>query len=96
LFAAAVVGIGFAIGGLWRTSLAAELAAVFVVVTYLIQLIAPAFKAPDWFTNLALTVHFGTPMAGHWDVWGVVASIVLAVGGILIGAWGFARRDARD
>jgi ABC-2 type transport system permease protein len=96
LFAAAVVGIGFAIGGLWRTSLAAELAAVFVVVTYLIQLVAPAFKAPDWFTNLALTVHFGTPMAGHWDLGGVIASIVLAVGGILIGAWGFTRRDAQD
>jgi putative exporter of polyketide antibiotics len=93
LFAAAVVGIGFAIGGVWRTSLAAELAAVFVVVTYLIQLIAPVFKAPDWITNLALTVHFGLPMAGRWDVWGVIASIVIAVGGILIGAWGIRRRD---
>ena len=95
LFAAAVVGVGFAIGGVWKTSLAAELAAVFVVVTYLIQLIAPAFKAPDWITNLALTVHFGTPMAGHWDIYGVLAAIVIAVGGILIGAWGFTRRDTR-
>ena len=45
LFAAAVVGVGFAVGGLWRTSLAAELAAVFVVVTYLIDLVAPAARA---------------------------------------------------
>jgi putative exporter of polyketide antibiotics len=93
LFAAAVVGIGFAIGGVWKTSLAAELAAVFVVVTYLIQLIAPVFKAPDWITNLALTVHYGLPMAGQWDVWGVIGSLVIAVGGILIGAWGIRRRD---
>jgi len=96
LFAAAVVGIGFAVGGVWKTSLAAELAAVFVVVTYLIQLVAPAFKAPDWVTNLALTVHFGTPMVGHWDIAGVVAAIAIAVGGILIGAWGFTRRDTRS
>jgi hypothetical protein len=32
-------------------------------------------------------------MLGHWDMAGVVASLVLAVGGIAIGAWGFARRD---
>jgi ABC-2 type transport system permease protein len=96
LFAAAVVGIGFAIGGLWRTTLAAELAAAFVVVTYLIQLIAPVFKAPDWITNLALTVHYGYPMAGQWDIWGVIGSLAIAVGGILIGAWGFTRRDAED
>ena len=95
LFAAAVVGIGFAVGGVWRASLAAEVAAVFVVVTYLIQLVAPAFKAPDWVTNLALTVHFGTPMVGHWDIAGVVAAIAIAVGGIVIGAWGFSRRDTR-
>jgi len=40
LFAWAVVGIGFAVGGLFRTSLAAEIAAVFVVATYLIDLVA--------------------------------------------------------
>jgi ABC-2 type transport system permease protein len=95
LFAAAVVGIGFAVGGIWKTSLAAEVAAVFVVVTYLIQLIAPVFKAPDWVTNLALTAHFGRAMVGNWDVAGVVAAIVIAIGGILLGAWGVARRDVK-
>jgi putative exporter of polyketide antibiotics len=96
LFAAAVVGIGFAVGGLWRTSLAAEIAALFVVVTYLLGLVAPALNLPNWVANLALTNHYGQPMLGHWDVWGVIASIVLAVGGILVGAWGFNRRDAQD
>jgi ABC-2 type transport system permease protein len=95
LFAASVVGVGFAVGGVWKTSLAAEVAAVFVVVTYLIQLIAPVFKAPDWVTNLALTAHFGRAMVGDWDIPGVVAAIVIAVGGILLGAWGVARRDVK-
>ena len=93
LFAAAVVGIGFAVGGVWRTSLAAEVAAIFVVVTYLIGIIGPALKLPDWVNNLALTSHFGQPMIGNWDISGVIASIVIAVGGILIGAWGVQRRD---
>ena len=35
LYAVAIVGVGVAIGGLWRTSIAAEIAAVVVVVTYL-------------------------------------------------------------
>ena len=93
LFAAAVIGIGFAVGGVWRTSLAAEIAAVFVVVTYLLGLVAPALKLPDWVANLALTNHFGQPMIGKWDMSGVIISIVIAVGGILIGAWGIRRRD---
>ena len=38
----------------------------------------------------------GQPMVGVWDVIGVVACIVLAVAGLAIGTWGFARRDLRS
>ena len=93
LYAVAIVGIGVAVGGLWRTSLAAEIAALVVVATYLIDLLAPPLKLPDWFHNLALTAHMGQPMVGQWDIGGVVACGVIAVGGILLGAWGMARRD---
>jgi ABC-2 type transport system permease protein len=93
LFAAAIVGVGIAVGGLWRTSLAAEVAALVVVATYLINLLAPPLKLPDWFLQLALTAHFGMPMIGDWDPVGIVASLVIAVGGILVGAWGINRRD---
>jgi ABC-2 type transport system permease protein len=93
LFAAAVAGVGFAVGGLWRTSLAAEIAALVVVATYLLNLLAPALGLPDWVHQLALTAHYGMPMLGQWDGTGVVASLVLAIGGILLGAWGVRRRD---
>lgn len=92
-YAVAIVGIGFAVGGLLRTSLAAEITALVVVATYLIDLLAPALKLPDWFHQLALTAHMGQPMIGQWDVPGVIACLVLAVGGILVGAWGVTRRD---
>jgi ABC-2 type transport system permease protein len=93
LYAAAVAGVGFAVGGLWRTSLAAEIAALVVVVTYLLDLVAPPLGLPDWLHQLALTTHFGKPMLGEWDTVGVVASLVIAAGGILLGAWGMRRRD---
>ena len=92
-FAIAVLGVGFAIGGLWRTSLAAEIAAAVVIATYLIDLLAPPLKLPDWFQQLALVAHYGQPMVGQWDMAGVVASVVIAVAGILIGTWGITRRD---
>ena len=95
LYAAAVVGVGVAVGGLWRTSLAGEVAALFVVATYLIDLLAPPLNLPDWVHQLALTSHFGQPMIGQWDLIGVVASAVLALGGIAAGAWGIAHRDLR-
>jgi ABC-2 type transport system permease protein len=92
LFTAAIVGIGFAIGGLWRTSIAPEIAALFVVATYLVNLLAPALGLPG-VHQLALTAHLGQPMLGVWDPAGIVVCLVLAVGGIALGAWGMARRD---
>jgi len=93
LYAAAVVGIGIAVGGLWRTSLAAEIAALVVVATYLIDLVAPPLKLPDQVHQLALTAHLGQPMVGSWDPVGVGACLILAVGGTLLGSWGMRRRD---
>ena len=93
LVAAAMVGVGIAIGGVWRTSLAAEITAVVVIVTYLIDLLSPALNLPDWFHQLALTAHLGEPMIGRWDPVGIVACVVIAVGGIALGAWGMTRRD---
>ena len=73
LYAVAIVGIGVAVGGLWRTSLAAEIAALVVVATYLIDLLAPPLKLPDWVHQLALTAHLGQPMIGAWDPVGIAA-----------------------
>jgi ABC-2 type transport system permease protein len=92
-YAAAMVGIGIAIGGLWRTSWAAELVAAFVIVTFLVNLLAPALKLPDWVHQLALTAHLGQPMIGIWDPVGLAACAAIAVGGIILGAWGMSRRD---
>jgi putative exporter of polyketide antibiotics len=64
-------------------------------VTWLINLLAPAFKLPDAIHQLALTSHYGFTMLGQWDPAGILASVALAVGGVLLGAWGFKRRDLR-
>ena len=93
LYAAAIVGVGVAVGGLWRTSLAAEIAALVVVATYLVDLLAPPLNLPDWVHQLALTAHLGQPMIGQWNLAGVAACVVIAAGGILLGAWGMDRRD---
>jgi ABC-2 type transport system permease protein len=95
LYAAAVAGIGLAVGGLVGTAAAAATVAVVVAATYLIDLLAPALDLPDWVHRLALTAHLGQPMVGTWDAAGVAACLVLAVGGLLLGAEGLARRDLR-
>jgi ABC-2 type transport system permease protein len=93
LYGAALIGIGVAVGGLWRTSVAAELVALFVVATYLVGLLGPPLGLPNAIVQLSLTTHFGQPMAGQWDLTGVVACVVIAAGGIALGAWGMTRRD---
>ena len=93
LYAAALAGVGFAVGGLFRTSVAAEAVALLVIVTFLIDLLAPPLKLPDWVHQLALTAHLGQPMVGVWDAGGIVACVVLAAGGLAIGSLGMRRRD---
>ena len=92
-YAAAMVGIGVAIGGLWRTSWAAELVAAIVIATFLVGLLAPALELPDWVAQLSLTTHLGQPMIGRWDLAGIAACTIIAVGGIALGALGVSRRD---
>jgi ABC-2 type transport system permease protein len=93
LFAAALAGIGFGVGGLFRASIAARVVAAIVVATYLIDLLVPALHLPLWIHQLALTAHLGRPMVGVWDVAGVATCLALAAGGLAVGGWGFARRD---
>jgi ABC-2 type transport system permease protein len=93
LYAAALTGIGLAVGGILGTRYAATVTVVFVIATWFVQLLGPLLGLPDPVRQLALTSHYGQPMVGVWDAAGIVASVVLAIGGVAIGAWGFARRD---
>jgi ABC-2 type transport system permease protein len=96
LYALAMAGIGFAVGGVLGTGIAAPAVAILTIVIWFLDIIAPALGAPDALHELALTAHFGLPMLGQWDPVGIVVSIALAIGGLTIGAWGFARRDLRS
>jgi ABC-2 type transport system permease protein len=95
LYGAALVGIGQLVGGVVATRFAGTVVVVFVVVTWFIQLLGPLLGLPEFVRQLALTSHFGQPMVGVWDPVGIVAALALAIGGVLIGAWGFSRRDLR-
>lgn len=95
LYGSAFAGVGFAIAGLFRSSLAAPVVAGLTVVTFLDTLFARPLHWPDWVTELALSTHFGQPMVGSWDPVGVAVSVILAAGGLVAGAWGFSGRDVR-
>jgi ABC-2 type transport system permease protein len=93
LYASAAAGVGMAVGGLFRNTIAGEVTAVFVIATFLVDFLAPPLNLPDQVHQLALTSHFGQTMVGNWDPAGAVVCIALAVGGLLLGAWGMTRRD---
>jgi ABC-2 type transport system permease protein len=94
-YGAALIGIGVFVAGVFSARLAAPAVVVVVFVTWLLQLLGPLFNLPEVVQNLALTRHYGQPMVGIWDWGGIALSAVIAVGGIVLGAWGFARRDMR-
>ncbi len=93
VYGAALAGVGVAVAGLWRASFAMPAVLAMSIGTFLLDLLAPILRLPDWVGQLALTAHLGEPMVGRWDMGGMAACIVLAVLGIAVGAWGMARRD---
>jgi ABC-2 type transport system permease protein len=95
LYALALAGIGVAWGGVFGMSFAGEVVAIIVIVTFLIDFIAPALQLPDAVHQLALTAHLGQPMVGNWDWVGVVACIAIAAIGLGLGALGLSRRDVQ-
>jgi putative exporter of polyketide antibiotics len=95
LYAAAMAGIGIAVGGLIGPAFAAPTVAGVTIVTWLIDLVGGDLGLPDAIHQLALSSHMGQPMVGAWDAVGVVACLLLAAGGVALGTWGFARRDLR-
>jgi len=95
LYGLAWAGVGLGVGGLVRSSLAAPTVIVLTVGSFLIELFATALKLPDWVAGLALASHYGRPLVGVWDPVGIVVSLVLAFGGLAVGAWGMTRRDVR-
>lgn len=93
LYALALTGVGLAAGGVFGTSLAGEVVAAIVIVTFLIDFLVPALELPAVIREFALTSHLGQPMLGVWDWAGIVASMVLAFGGLALSSWGMRRRD---
>jgi hypothetical protein len=93
LYAMGLAGIGLAVGGVLRTSFAGEIVAGVVILTFVVDLIAPALKMPEWVHQLALTSHLGQPMVGVWDPVGIAFCVVLALGGLALSGWGMRRRD---
>jgi len=87
------VGIGLAVGGVVRPTLAAPVALGLGVVFYLLDTLGAALQLPDAILDLSLTKHLGQPMAGVFDVPGTVACAVLALGGVAVAAFGLRRRD---
>lgn len=95
IYAAALVGVGLAVGGLVSPSLAGGVVAAYVVGAFLLVFIGQALELPNWLLDLSLARHLGQPFLGDADLVGLLACLLLAVGGLLVGAWGFVRRDVK-
>ena len=93
LYGMALAGIGLAVGGLVRPSLAAPVTIILGLAFYLLDLIGSILDLPDVVLDLALNRHLGRPILGSYDEVGLVACAVLAIGGVALCAIGMRRRD---
>ncbi len=93
LAAAAFAGVGLAVGGLVRSSLAAGVTGVLIIATLLIDTLGAALKLPQWVLDLSIYKHLGQPMAGIFDPVGLIVAAIMAIGGLAVCTWGLTRRD---
>lgn len=92
-YGSALVGVGMGAGGCLGASGVGRVVGVVAVGTFLLDTLAPVLRLPDWVAQLALTSHLGEPLVGRWDEAGLLTCAVIAVAGLVLGAWGFSRRD---
>jgi ABC-2 type transport system permease protein len=95
LYAAAIAGAGFAAAGLLSPTAGVAVASALAVGSYLLDFIGSALRLPDVVLDLALSRHLGRPMLGEYDVIGLAVCALLAVGGVVVAAWGLERRDLK-
>ena len=93
LYAMALAGVGLAVGGLVRPSLAAPITIALALGFFLWDLIGSIAKFPDVLLDLALNRHLGQPMLGVYDWPGMALCAALAIGGVALCALGLRRRD---
>jgi putative exporter of polyketide antibiotics len=96
LYGGALAGVGLAIGGLFGAGYAGPAVVAITLITWLLDFLVPSLGLPEVLRELALSSHLGQPMVGSWDTTGIVLCVGLAVGGLLLGAIGFGRRDLRS
>ena len=95
LYAAALAGIGVAVGGLFGPGVAAGATGGLALGFFLLDLLGSALRLPDSILQLSLIKHLGQPIIGTFDGVGMAACVVLALGGVAVGAWGLSQRDLR-
>ena len=93
LYGGALAGVGLAVGGLRWPGLAAAVVGLLAIGFFLIDFFGALLKLPDVVLQLSLSAHLGRPLIGTYDIPGVVACLVLIVGGVVVSAVGLTRRD---
>jgi putative exporter of polyketide antibiotics len=92
LFGLAIAGIGAVLSAFWRTGLATALLAVFIVTTYLVDLLIPVYDWPSWIGNLSVFDAFGQPYVEVPALSGLGLLAALALIGTAVAAWISERR----
>jgi len=87
LFGVAIGAIGAVLAGCFRTGLAATALVVFLVASYLVQLLGPAYSWPDWVTRLSVFDAFGRPYLEVPPAAGLILLGSLVLVGSIGAAW---------
>lgn len=91
-FALTFAAVGAVLAG-FRPRLAVGVLATLSVISYLLFQLAPAFRWPSWVADLSVFQLYGAPLVESIFVGGLVAMILVIVGGFAVAGGLMARRE---
>jgi ABC-2 type transport system permease protein len=93
IYATGLAGVGLAVGGVFSPRLGGLVVGLYVIGAFLLEFVGAPLDLPDALLDLSLARHIGQPMIGTYDPVGMAFCVLLAIGGLIVCAVGFRRRD---
>jgi ABC-2 type transport system permease protein len=88
-----IASVGYLLAGWLRSGAVIGVLGALLALSFLLEIVGPVFKWPDWVTKLSIFQLYGSPLTKGLDWSAIIALLAVAVGALAIATWRFSQKD---